>query len=230
MPVIAMPQMGHSTRRNYMKSKYSDALLRAGATGHWIDLSDKDKAVEAALRCDGLLLPGGGDVDPHIYGEEPIPECGAPSVLRDAAEPAMLKAFIEAGKPVLGICRGCQVMNVYFGGTLHQHINPFVTDDHWNFNDRLRGSHNVTLVPDTMMQKVFGEETLFVNSIHHQAIKDVGKGLKVFARSTDGIVEGIELEGYPFCVAVQWHPEHLHKHNPIQSKLFSAFVNAARKK
>ena len=230
MPVIAIPQMGHSTRRNYMKSKYADALKRAGATVHWIDLNDTEKAVEAALRCDGLLLPGGGDVDPHLYGEEPIPECGEPNARRDEVEPAMLKAFLAAGKPILGICRGSQVMNVFFGGTLYQHIPPITTDDHWNFNDRLRGSHDVILTPDTPMQQVFGVESMQVNSIHHQATKDVGKGLTVFARSPDGTVEGFQLDDYPFCVGVQWHPEHMHKNNPQQKRLFAAFVNAARGK
>ena len=131
---IAMPRMSTDPELTTAQSKYVESLARAGAEVHWVELSDPDAAVAEALTCDGLLLPGGGDMDPAFYGQERLPACGEPNLLRDAAEPKLLQAFLAADKPVLGICRGIQVMNVVLGGTLYQDIKPFEHvphNDHW---------------------------------------------------------------------------------------------------
>ena len=122
---IAMPRMSTDPELTTAQSKYVESLARADAEVHWVELSDPDAAAAEALTCDGLLLPGGGDMDPAFYGQERIPACGEPNLLRDAAEPKLLQAFLAADKPVLGICRGIQVMNVVLGGTLYQDIKPF---------------------------------------------------------------------------------------------------------
>lgn len=228
MLVVAAPQIGNNPRRQYMKSKYTDSLQKIGMQIHWIDIRDPEKALKKAKECNGLLLPGGGDVDPHLYGEEPIPECGEPNALRDSIEPAFLKQFLDEEKPILGICRGVQMMNVALGGTLHQHIPPMATELHSNFAGRLHGSHYVTLMPGTIMYDIFGTDSMKVNSIHHQAVKDVGRDLAVFAKSSDGFIEGVELKGYPFCVGVQWHPEHLSNRNTYKWKIFCAYKDAVR--
>ena len=120
---IAMPRMSTDPELTTAQSKYLESLARAGAEVHWVELSDPDAAVTEALTCDGLLLPGGGDMDPAFYGQERIPACGEPNLLRDAAEPKLLRAFLAADRPVLGICRGIQVMNVVLGGTLYQDVH-----------------------------------------------------------------------------------------------------------
>ena len=109
---IAMPRMSTDPELTAAQAKYPESLARAGADVRWVELSDPERAVQEALTCDGLLLPGGGDMDPQFYGQERIPACGEPNLLRDAAEPPLLRAFLAADKPVLGICRGIQVMNV----------------------------------------------------------------------------------------------------------------------
>ena len=220
-PVIAMPQWGNNFLRLYMKSKYVFSLYRAGARIRWIEMGDPQIA-EKARACDGLLLPGGDDIDPGRYGTERHEKCGKSSTLRDEAEWKMLEAFLPTGKPILGICRGCQFLNVYLGGTLHQHI-----EDHSDFKARSRGSHNASVVPKTVLSSLLPEK-VFVNSLHHQAVDRLGKGLTVSALAEDGTVEAIELTGHPFCLALQWHPEHLSATRTDQQKIFDHFVSLCK--
>lgn len=228
IPVIAMPQMGHDLFRKYMKSKYVASLRRAGATVHWIELTNPEKAAEEAAACDGLLLPGGADVNPQLYGQQPIEACGKPNALRDAAEPRMLQRMLAEDKPILGICRGMQLLNVYFGGTLFQDITGTQRCRHSRFATRARGEHQVSLAPDSHLRRIFGA-TATVNSLHHQAVDCLGENLLCAAVSEDGFTEGIELAGHSFCLAVQWHPEHMSRHSKAQQALFDAFVQACRR-
>lgn len=221
-PVIAMPQWGNSPLRLYMKSKYIFSLRRAGAKIRWIAMDDPDIA-EKTYACDGLLLPGGDDIDPSRYGAERHEKCGVSSALRDGAEWKMLEAFLPTGKPILGICRGCQFLNVYLGGTLHQHI-----EGHSDFKARARNRHKAWIQPETKLSMLLPSSEIGVNSLHHQAVDGLGTGLTVSARAEDGTVEAIELTGHPFCVAVQWHPEHLSHNRPDQQKLFDHFVSLCR--
>lgn len=146
---IAMPQMGNDLFRKYMKSKYVKSLERAGADVCWIELEEPEKAAEQAVKCDGLLLPGGADVDPVLYGQRRIEACGKPNGLRDKAEPIILKRFYEAGKPIFGICRGIQLINVVFGGTLIQDIKPTQKQKHSDFLNRARYTHEVVIKDDS---------------------------------------------------------------------------------
>ncbi len=228
MITVAMPQMGNDLFRRYMKSKYVAVLRRAGARAVWIPLENEQAAVAAALACDGLLLPGGADIAPALYGEEPGERCGRPHALRDRYEPLLLDAFLTAGKPVLGICRGLQMLNVCRGGSLQQDIAGLQKCRHSDFIRRGRGVHSVQLTPGTQLAEIFGCDTLQVNSIHHQAVKKPGSGLAAAATSSDGFVEAAELTGHPFCIAVQWHPEHMER-DAVQQKLIRAFVEACEK-
>jgi len=225
-PVIAMPQMGTSLFRKYMKSKYVESLRRAGARVKWIELDDLSKAVEEMLLCDGLLMPGGPDIEPSLYGRERQENCGKANALRDAGEMQMLNAFLPTQKPVLCICRGVQMLNVFCGGTLHQDIKGIQVCKHSHFPSKNSGTHKVKLDPHTRLGKIMGQEWLTVNSLHHQAADTVGPGLRVSAVSQDGFIEGLEVFGHPFCVGVQWHPEHMSKTDPLQQKLFNEFTAA----
>ena len=179
-------------------------------------------AAEVIAVLDGLVLTGGGDVDPAAYGEEPDPEVGGVNPARDASERALLAAALEADLPVLAICRGCQVLNVYLGGTLHQHLPDVVGNlDHrrapMQFEDV-----DVETVSGTRTAGVFGASTT-VRCSHHQAIRDLGRDLVVTARAGDGVIEAVELPPSRFVLAVQWHPEEAMDQRP-----FDALVQAAR--
>ena len=224
--VIAMPRMSTDPEPTVAQSKYIESLARAGAGMRWVELNDPEQAVQDALTCDGLLLPGGGDMDPKFYGQARIPACGEPNLLRDAAEPLLLRAFLAADKPVLGICRGIQVMNAVLGGDLYQDIKPF---EHLPHNDHWAKVHTVTVRRGTLLSRILGQDTVLVNSQHHQAVDRVAPGFTLAALSEDGIVEAIEKPDARFCLGVQWHPEWLSDANPAMQGLFDAFVNACSK-
>ena len=221
--VIAMPRMSTDPEPTVAQSKYIESLARAGAGMRWVELSDLEQAVQDALTCDGLLLPGGGDMDPKFYGQERIPACGEPNLLRDAAEPLLLRAFLATDKPVLGICRGIQVMNAVLGGDLYQDIKPF---EHLPHNGHWAKVHTVTVRRGTLLSRILGQDTVLVNSQHHQAVDRVAPGFTLAALSEDGIVEAIEKPDAGFCLGVQWHPEWLSDADPAMQSLFDAFVNA----
>ena len=224
--VIAMPRMSTDPEPTVAQSKYIESLARAGAKMRWVELNDPEQAVQDALTCDGLLLPGGGDMDPKFYGQERIPACGEPNLLRDAAEPLLLRAFLAADKPVLGICRGIQVMNAVLGGDLYQDIKPF---EHLPHNGHWAKVHTVTVRRGTLLSRILGQDTVLVNSQHHQAVDRVAPGFTLAALSEDGIVEAIEKPDARFCLGVQWHPEWLSDADPAMQGLFDAFVNACSK-
>lgn len=224
--VIAMPRMSTDPEPTVAQSKYMESLARAGAGMRWVELSDPEQAVQDALTCDGLLLPGGGDMDPKFYGQARIPACGEPNPLRDAAEPLLLRTFLATDKPVLGICRGIQVMNAVLGDDLYQDIKPF---EHLPHNGHWAKVHTVTVRRGTLLSRILGQDTVLVNSQHHQAVDRVAPGFTLAALSEDGIVEAIEKPDARFCLGVQWHPEWLSDADPAMQSLFDAFVNACSK-
>lgn len=221
---IAVPQMGTDLFRKYMKSKYVKSLERAGATVRWIELDDTEKAIKEVLSCDGLLLPGGADIDPILYGREREEKCGKPNELRDKNEFQIFGTFVETKKPVLCICRGFQLLNTVYGGTLYQDIADIKKCSHSDFLKRAKAVHKVSVAKDTKLYGIFGKSELGVNSLHHQAVENIGVNLIVSAVSEDGFVEALELKEHPFCIGVQWHPEHMSKKDALQQKLFDEFI------
>ena len=222
-PVIAMPKLPNDPLRIYMKSKYVFSLWRSGARVRWIGHAQTEANRKALLKCDGLLMPGGVDIEPARYGQKTDEKCGKIDTDRDAAEWWMLEAFLPTQKPVLGICRGIQMLNVFQGGTLHQHI-----DGHSDFKSRGTGCHRVNVVPGSRLEAIVKESCLTVNSIHHQAVDALGKDLEVCAVSEDGIVEAVVHTAHPFFLGVQWHPEHMSRTDKRQQKIFDVFVNACK--
>ena len=223
-PVIAMPKLSNDPFRIYMKSKYVFSLWRSGARVRWIGNKNTEDNRRALLKCDGLLMPGGVDIEPARYGQETHEKCGKIDLTRDAAEWWMLESFLPTQKPLLGICRGIQMLNVFQGGTLHQHI-----DGHSDFKSRSTGCHRVSILPGSRLETILSESCLTVNSLHHQAVDALGKDLAVCAVSEDGIVEAVIHTSHPFCLAFQWHPEHMSRKNKGQQKIFDTFVNACKK-
>ena len=227
---IAIPYFEKDKLRAYMQSKYTASLRRAGAKALWIGTEDLDKAIETMLQCDGLLLSGGEDVDPAYYGQAISEKCGEIAKDRDVAELKMLEAFLTTGKPILGICRGHQLMNVYFGGTLHQDIKEISGCNHDDWKRRATGNHRVTVHPGTQLSGLIGRKEITVNSLHHQAVDAVAPVLIACAVAEDGINEAIEKPDHKFCIGVQWHPEHTSGFSKPQRNLFSAFVSACKSK
>ncbi len=171
---------------------------------------------------DGLLLSGGTDLDPELYGEDPHEEADEPDSDRDEMELWLLRDAVDADLPVLAICRGLQLFNVAFGGTLVQHLKT--VDTH-----RQRGvmdAHPVKVTPGTRLAEIVGETEFAVNSRHHQAVARTAPGLVVSARAADKVVEGLELPGKRFAVAVQWHPEDRVAAREADTRLFQAFARA----
>ena len=188
-------------------------------------------AGEILDNCDGLLLSGGTDVDPKIFGEVPHTALGRVDGPRDPFEITLAREAVRRDMPVLGICRGLQVLNVALGGTLIQDIPSDVAGAlvHETGDDRLVIGHDVAIESDSRLAQLLSATRVGVNSFHHQAAKRLGEGLYVSATSpADGIVEGIEMPERKFVVAVQWHPENFWKTSDAFDGLFSGFVEAAR--
>ena len=228
-PAIGVPLLGKGVFRRYMQYKYTRCLEKAGASVWLLPWNDAPEAIEVILdRCDGFLFPGGPDIQPQLYGQLAQPSCGIPNPARDAFELALLRGAIEAGKPLFCICRGMQLLNVAFGGTLFQDIKSQQEYAHMDFWHRAYATHPIELDPESLPGKLLESDAVTVNSMHHQAVNQIGDGLWVAAESPEGFPEALEMEGYPFCLAVQWHPEHMAAQTKIQRKLFRAFVDACR--
>lgn len=230
-PIIGVvPLVDHQRLSLWMLPGYMRGIEEAGGIPVMLPLTtDKDVLKGAMDICQGFLLTGGQDVSPLLYDEEISSQCGECSSERDTMEAELLQIALVEDKPVFGICRGIQFLNVYLGGTLYQDIP---TDYPTNINHHMtppydRMTHYVSILPETTLHDILKRTTLPVNSYHHQAVKNLGKGLELAAISEDGLTEGVYMPDHRFVVAVQWHPELLfHKDEPSK-KLFSAFVKSA---
>ncbi|MBI4377999.1 MAG: gamma-glutamyl-gamma-aminobutyrate hydrolase family protein [Nitrospinae bacterium] len=176
---------------------------------------------------DGLLISGGGfDIDPKLYGEEPHPMLGKTIPERTDFEIKLLKGALEKRIPVLGICGGHQLINVYFGGTLYQDISSQCQDtiNHKQSTPSYNPSHHIKIYSSTRLLRILGTDSIMVNSNHHQSIKRIADCLKVNAVADDGVIEAIEYDGEDFILGVQWHPESLYINNPYFKRIFIEFV------
>jgi putative glutamine amidotransferase len=204
--------------------RYADSVAAAG--GLPVLLPPVPGIEDALGRLDGLLLSGGGDIDPARYGAEADPRSGSIHANRDAAEFALIEAAMAHRVPVLGICRGLQVINVSLGGTLHQHLPDVVGHEGHAPAPGVYGSHVVRVAPDSRLGEILDGEEITTPTSHHQAVDKLGTGLRATAWAQDGTIEALEPEdgaGGPFLVAVQWHPE-----VGDDPRLFRALVAAAR--
>lgn len=205
---------------------YVDAIVRAGGIPFVLPALEPADADLALLALDGLVLSGGGDVDPARYGAGPVPEVYGVDPRRDRFEAALVVAAARAELPVLGICRGTQILNVALGGTLHQHVPTLTGNDHCLRDRAYELVHDVRITRDSLLARVVGGAATGVNSLHHQAVEQVGAGLRIVARAEDGIVEAIESDGLGRFLGVQWHPELLDGH-PAHEALFTWLVTEA---
>ncbi len=217
------------TSRVRLTAAYVTALENAGLIPLIVPpLTSPDAAAAVLDSVAGLVLTGGGDIDPALYGEKRHEKVHSISAARDATEVALIKEAQERGTPVFAICRGIQILNVALGGTLVQDIPSQCETDIAHDEESARNSrtHEIAVEPDSLIAKAVGAEHLTVNSFHHQSVKRVADGMRVTARSPDGIIEGLESTDDSWWVmAVQWHPEEMtDSTEPWDRGLFKAFA------
>jgi putative glutamine amidotransferase len=218
-----------------MNRRYFIALTSVGAAPVMLPLLDDDPTTmrEIFERLDGLFLAGGVDLDPASYGSEREEHCGRTDEARDTVEIEVARWAIERGMPVLGVCRGMQILNVVYGGSLHQDCAACLPDsikhDYFPTAGFARDylAHEVRLGPGSRLERAFGASSILVNSMHHQGVSRIGQGLVASAHAEDGLIEAIESEDGAFAVGVQWHPEMLIDADEGTRRLFEWFVDEA---
>lgn len=212
-------------RASFLPQQYFEGVTASGAAAVLLPPQPRpDAAADAVLDgLDGLILTGGRDVDPELYGAErhPLTDIARPD--RDAWELALLRGARERGIPVFGICRGLQLINVAFGGTLHQHLPEVLGTERYRVGGGVFAPNTVTVRDGTRLAGMVGADELDVHSYHHQGVDELGGGLVVTARTDDGLVQAVELPGDDYLVAVQWHPEQ----DSADRRLFLGLVAAA---
>jgi len=235
-PVRFVPAAGGAIElvgRSAAVSRVQELIRRSATldTGVLIVGEGGADAPSVARELHGLLLTGGGDIDPALFGEAPHPTLYEVAPTRDALETAAVRLALERRLPILAICRGIQILNVALGGTLHQDVgtDPGTELRHSQQAPRDQPSHKVQVAPGSRLAEVLGTDEVEVNSMHHQAVRAPGRGLVAVAWAPDQIIEGVELDDRErFVLAVQWHPEELVSHSAPARRLFSALVDAAR--
>lgn len=211
---------------------YVNSIVRAGGAPVLLPRIGDVEAVEAAVdACAGLLLTGGGDICSLEYGEEPHPTLALQDPVRDAMEILATRRAEERGIPILGVCRGLQLLNVAAGGTLVQDVRSQVPDvlQHYTHSLEPVFAHSIEIEPGSLLHEVLRVARTNVNSYHHQAVKDVGRGLRVVARAADGVVEAIEASDGRSVLAVQFHPEESTRDHATFRPLFEWLVQEAAK-
>jgi len=229
LPTLAIP--GASPPRYGVNQAYVRAIEAAGAAPVLIPLlHDADRLESIYRRLDGMVLPGGDDVAPDRYGERPIGDLNVVEPERDRVELELARWAVRDDLPTLGICRGLQVLNVALGGTLYQDLiyqkATQVEHSHRHGKGRSGLIHHVRLDPDSRLAQLIDETDVEVNSLHHQAVKEVAPTLRITGKSEDGVIEALEAPDHRFLISVQWHPEEISDLDWVQ-RLFSGFVKAA---
>lgn len=238
VPTVSMPpvvgivahRMSRENVSGYIDGQYGDycrSVVLAGGAPVLIPLALGEPAWRAIYeRLDGILFPGGVDVAPAFYGEMPHPQLGRVDDALDEAELTLARWALAERMPILGICRGIQLLNVAAGGTLYQDIPAQIEHALPHSCPGQTDAHPVHVETDTRLYRALGTGHCVTNSRHHQAVKTPAPGFIVSARAPDGVIEGIEWPDAPFCVGVQWHPENLAPTDEQMLNLFRAFVQA----
>lgn len=213
---------------NYSPRHFTQVVERAGGIPVIIPMTDLVSSEDYIQMIDGLILAGGQDISPHLYGEEPRAVMGQTSPHRDRNEIALIEAAIKFKKPILAICRGMQLINIYFGGSLYQDLseNPDITIQHVQKSQPHVVTHSIETKEDSTLYHIFGKKTQ-INSYHHQVIRKLGDHLIPTAHSSDGVIEAFESPENNI-VAVQWHPELLYEDHSDSLNLFKDLIERAK--
>ncbi len=233
-PVIGVTPYVHDNGERYVPEGYLTGIIDTGCEPYVIDfMTVKVEELPAIVeKLDGMVFSGGADVNPVIYGEEDWPEAGRHIKERDDVEYALANMLKDSDMPVLGICRGLQIVNASLGGSLVQHV-PKVYGDEFKHQQKPEDPpfiHPVSLEPGSRTAEIFGATEFMIDSYHHQSAKDIAPGFKVVGRAPDGVVEAIELPGERFFVLLQWHPEKTLYKDEYSIRAFEALRDAIDKK
>lgn len=233
-PIIGITTFEEQSKGYHtVKSTYINAVFAAGGIPINIPIIKDEEDYETyANLVDGIIFTGGLDISPLTYGENPVKEINLMSSRRDEYELGLFKKVYEMKKPILGICRGSQLMNVALGGSLYQDINTQVQEALGHAPKSMEADeffHWINIERNSQLYEIFGKDKIQVNSFHHQAIKELGKDLKVIALSEDGIIEGIQGTKEGFVLGVQFHPEALSPRYPEYLKIFEELITASKK-
>ena len=216
----------------YVNKHYVRALTSVGAAPLLLPIVETDDSlIKVQLQqIDGLLLSGGYDVNPLLYGEEPLPELEYILPERDEYEIKLIHMALAMNKPILGICRGMQILNVACGGTLYQDLRQYSLK-HFKHQQKSKtdtASHTVEFIPNTKLRSIMNVDDTKINTFHHQAIKDLAPGFVINAKARDGIIEGFERIGEEFVIGLQWHPEMMMEKDASMQKIFRSFIDFAK--
>lgn len=224
-PLIGITTYGEDEQRQFpLPREYVDSVRRAGGVPILLPPGEP-RLRELFALLDGLILAGGGDLEPAVYGGNHHESVYMTDSERDTEELELARMVIDTGKPTLGICRGTQVLNAVLGGTLHEHLPDVVGEEVLHrLPPREPGEHPIAVTPGCRLAEILGELEFPAASWHHQAIRDVAEPLEVVAHAPDGTIEAVELPSHPWLIGVQWHPELTAATDPIQQQLFDAFV------
>lgn len=223
-PIIGITSSKNAQGKIEMSQHYLNAVWEAGALGVFLAYTqDENKLFEYAQLFDGFLFAGGVDVDPVLYGEQIAFDSVEIDAERDSFELALYRHVIATGKPVLGICRGLQLINVAEGGSLYQHI-----EGHRQDVPGTQTEQKTLVYKGSMLMELIEEDQIMTNTFHHQNVKALAPTLLPDAESADGYIEAAHKSCHRFCLGVQWHPEIYRQSDPAMQKLFAVFVNACR--
>jgi putative glutamine amidotransferase len=215
----------------FVYTTYIEAVVKAGGIPILIPYQPKEQVFRILAGLDGIMLPGGNDVDPNRYGEYPTVQCGDIDPHWDELDLWAAGFALERNLPILAICRGCQVLNVALGGTLIQDIPSQIEGPlkHRQEAPKWYATHDISVQAASLLGRIWGTDPKRVNSYHHQAIAKVGHGLRIVASAPDGIIEAVESTDHRFVLGVQWHPELMVEHYPVAGRIFQHFIQAAAK-
>lgn len=208
------------------------AIEQAGGLPVVLPYLTSDQLIdEAVKRLDGIYLSGGGDIDPIYFDEEPHPKLGVFQPERDSFEIKITKKMLEKDKPILGVCKGAQMLNLATGGDMFQDIYSQIDGELLQHSQKAANyvaTHDVELVEGSLIHQLVGEKVIRVNSFHHQANRNPGKGLIVSGRARDGVVEAVESKEHRFALGVQWHPESFRLNHEPSKRIFLGFITACK--
>jgi len=229
-PIIGITTDVRDNGENVLKHTYVQAVIRAGGLPMIVPVGLEEDVEQLIAILDGLILSGGNDINPMLFNEEPHEYLGEVSPSRDSIELELARRMLKTGKPILGICRGMQVLNVAVGGSVYQDFhkqNDGPILQHMQKAPNTHSSHYVQVEKGSLLESIAGSERIQVNSYHHQSVKDVPAAFKVTGVASDGIVEAFESNDEKFVLGVQWHPEALSTAGDVVSlRIFEKFISA----